>query len=169
MARNVFYRVNDPAVKSFLLPGQPMDKDIHNTALATRQHARDRINSRTGTLARMIQVNRPSITGEYQNTALVFTRTTYALYVHEGTANNGVGYITPKHGKYLTIPRGHQTSTVSGGTLRKMYRSKAGRAELLSAGHKGKPYFTAVKIHGQAKNEFLKNGMEDAVAQVWRR
>lgn len=165
MARNVFYRVNDPAVKSFLLPGQPMDKDIHNTALATRQHARDRINNRTGTLARNIQVNRPSITGAYKNTALVFTRTKYALYVHEGTT----GPIFPG-GKYLTVPKNHETSKLSGGALRKMWRSKSGRAELVeSHGISGLPFFLAKSVAGQDANPYLKRGMEEAVARIWRR
>lgn len=34
----------------------------------------------------------------------VGTNVEYALYVHEGTAQNGTGYIYPKNGKYLVFP-----------------------------------------------------------------
>lgn len=166
MARgNVFYRVNDPAVKSFLLPGQPMDKDIHDTAIWSRQFARDRINNRTGTLAKNIQVNRPVMTGEFKNTALVFTRTKYAMYVHEGT----YGPIYPK-GTYLTVPRHHKRAELGGEALRKMYRSKSGKVELASRyGIDGTPFFLAKSVAGQAPNPYLKEGMKEAVAKFWRR
>src|SRR6476619_3675969 len=95
-----FVRVHEGAVQSFLLPGQPVDKLIHNTAQHTRAFAREHINNRTGALSRSLQVNRPTRTGPLTNSSLVVALSKHALYVHEGT-----GRIFPKNGKMLTIPK----------------------------------------------------------------
>lgn len=161
MARNAFVRVNDEAVQRYLRDGEAVGDLVHDTAKLTRYFARGHINSRTGELSRMIQVNRPSRSGTWETSSLVWTRTKYALWVHDGTAGNGAGYIYPKNGQYLTIPRGHETSTVSGGTLRKAWRNGG-----LVAFPDGKPYYTAERIHGQKANPYLEKGLSEAMAQI---
>lgn len=159
---NAFIRVHEGAVQSFLLPGQPVDRLIHNTAQHARAFARDHINNRTGALALGIQVNQPTRTGPLTNSSLVWTRTKYALYVHEGT-----GRIFPKNGKMLTIPKNNYGigggGNPSGGSLRKAWRS-GGRAEFPD----GAPYFTRRSISGQKANPFLQKGLAEAMALVRR-
>lgn len=144
-------------MQSFLEPGQPVGDMVHDIALDARVAARGFIHSRTGQLAARIQVNQPSRTGAYTNSSLMFTRTKYALYVHEGT-----GTIFPKRGKMLTIPAEKQGGGVnpSGGTLRKMWRTKAGKA-----GFSQKPFFTRRSISGQRGNPFLSKGLAVAMAR----
>lgn len=158
MAGNAFVRVHESAVQSFLLPGQPVDKLVHDTAILTKYFAQGHINNRTGTLSRMIQVNRPSRSGALETTSLVFTRTKYALYVHDGTSR-----IFPKHGKYLAVPRRRQGApNLSGGTLRKMWKASKARKHNKMTG--GKPYFTTRSVSGQKANPFLKLGLSEAMA-----
>lgn len=160
MAGNAFVRVHESAVQSFLAPGQPVEKLVHDTARLTKYFAQGHINSRTGTLSRMIQVNRPSRTGALELRSLVFTRTSYALYVHEGT-----GRIFPKNGKYLAIPRRKQGApNLSGGTLRKMWKNDK-RAKESKMGS-NKPYFVAVSVSGQSANPFLAKGLHEAMATL---
>lgn len=159
MARNVWVRVHEWRVQEYLQPGGEVYDLVHDVARDARFHARTYIHNRSGKLAAGIQVNRPSRTNGLAIASTVFTRTSYALYVHEGTANNGAGYIYPKNGKVLTIPRA-KGGSVSGGTLRKMWRG--GKV----ASTEGKPYFTARRVHGQRANPFLRKGLRDAMAQL---
>lgn len=159
MAGNAFVRVHDWEVQSFMLPGQPVDKLVHDTAILTKYFAQGHINNRTGLLGRMIQANRPSRSGAFKNSATVFTRTSYALYVHEGT-----DAIFPTHGKYLTVPKENQGGplNLSGGTLRKMWRRSGGRQEYGGV----RPYFTARHISGQRANPFLSKGLHEAMGTI---
>lgn len=158
MAANRWVRIHEHEVQSFLLPGQPVNDLVDKTAHRTRTFARRHINDRTGTLSRMIQVNKPSRAGALELRSLVFTRTKYALYVHEGTPR-----IFPKHGKYLAVPRRRQGSpNYSGGTLRKMWKNSQARKHNKMTG--GKPYFTTKSISGQNANPFLKLGLSEAMA-----
>lgn len=165
MARgNAWVRIHEHEVQEFINPGGEVYDEIHKVAKNTRRASWGYINSRTGKLKGMIQVNRPSRTGAFELRALVFTRTSYAIYVHEGTAGNGAGYITPKHGRYLAVPRHRQgpgTGNPSGGTLRRMWKNSQARKYNKMG---SKPYFTTEKIHGQKANPFLRKGMEDAMA-----
>lgn len=160
MARaNAFLRINDPAVKSFMMPGQPVDEEIWKVSRDTGNIARTvTAPSRTGRLRKSIQANRPHMTGPYQNQALVFVKIGYGVYVHEGTAGNGSGYILPANGAYLTIPRNHRDAVLSGGTLRKAWRS-GGRKSFPD----GKPYFTAERVRGQKSNPFLAEALHIAM------
>jgi hypothetical protein len=157
-----FVRVHEGAVQSFLLPGQPVDELIHNTAQHARALGREHIKDRTGALAASLQVNRPTRTGPLTNSSLVVALSKHALYVHEGT-----GMIFPKSGRMLTIPVNKQGPTgagnPSGGTLRKAWRSGG-----LTAFPDGKPYFTRRYIHGQKANPFLQKGLAEAMALVRR-
>lgn len=158
MARNVWVRVHEWRVQEFIQPGGEVYDLVHDVARDARFHARRYIHSRSGKLAAGIQVNRPTRRHQLAIASTVFTRTSYALYVHEGTANNGTGYIYPKNGKVLTVPR--SKTSVSGGTLRKMWRG--GQMQSTEA----KPYFTARRVRGQKSNPFLRKGLRDAMAQL---
>jgi hypothetical protein len=159
VAANAFVRIHDAKVQEFLQPGGEVNELVHEVARDTRFFARGHIRNRTGELARMIQVNKPSQTGPWLVASLVFTRTKYALYVHEGTANNGAGYIYPKNHKYLTVPRDRR-STVSGSTLKRAWRS-GGRYTMNQ-----RPYYSMLRVHGQKANPFLQKGLHEAMARL---
>lgn len=156
MVANAYLRVNDPAVKSFLLPGQPVYEEIWGVSRETGMIARTvTAPSRTGRLRKNIQANRPNITGPYQNTALVFVRVGYGHYVHEGTLDRPP---VPNKGTYLTIPKNHRHSIISGGALRTQWRS-GGKAAFPA----GRPYFTTKFIRGQRANPFLAEALHMAM------
>lgn len=157
MAKNVFFRVHENKVQEYLMPGQAVNDMVYQTAVDARRIARLAIHNRTGTLARMIQVNRPARYGVYKISSLVFTRTKYALYVHEGTPT-----IFPKKRKVLTIPKHAQNNGLnfSGSALRQQWR--AGGVGTFPA---GRPFFTAKSISGQRANPYLRIGMEAALAK----
>lgn len=159
MARNAFIRVHDAKVQEFIQPGGEVNDLVHSVALDTRFYARGFINNRSGELGARIQVNRPSQTGPWLISSLVFTRSHYALYVHEGTANNGAGYIYPTNHKYLTVPV-NRRSAVSGGNLKKQWRS-GGRYTMSQ-----KPYYSMLRVHGQKANPFLAKGLSAAMAEL---
>lgn len=161
MAGNAWVRVHDHKVREYIKPGGDVNKMVHDVALETRRNARRYfIKNRTHRLAAGIQVNRPKQLGAWTIASTVFTRTKYALWVHEGTANNGYGYIVPKGSKYLVVPRNHETSTKSGSTLRAAWRdgSRETRGD--------KPYFLAKRVHGQRANPYLANGLSMAMAKL---
>ena len=160
MAGNKFVRVDDVAVSSFLNAGEPVAAEVDKIAKLTKYFSQGFIHDRTGKLGRGIQANRTTKTGPFTGKALVFTRTSYALFVHDGTANDGVGYIYPANGKYLTVPKNHKKSVVSGGTLRTVWR----RGSRETAGTK--PYFTALRVHGQKANPFLEKGLHEAMGTL---
>lgn len=159
MAANAFVRIHDAKVQEFLQPGGEVNELVHDVARDTRHFARLHINNRSGELGRRLQVNKPSQTGPWLVASLVFTRSHYALYVHEGTANNGAGYIYPTNHKYLTVPR-NRRSAESGGTLKRMYRS-GGKYTM----HQ-RPYYSMLRVHGQKANPFLQKGLHEAMAQL---
>lgn len=159
MARGVAHvYVHEAKVQSFLLPGQPVDEMTYKVSRDTKAIAQLVTGPRrSGRMVNSIQANRPSRTGPYQNMARVFVKVGYGFFVHEGTAGNGAGYIYPKNGKYLAIPR-VPGGSVSGGTLRSAW--KKGRRKGSKA---AKPYFTAVRIHGQQANPFLAEALHMAM------
>jgi hypothetical protein len=159
VARNAFIRVHDAKVQEYLQPGGEVNDLVHDVAKETRRYARGFIRSRSGELARRIQVNRPRQTGPWLIASLVFTRSHYALSVHEGTANNGAGYIYPTRHKYLTVPV-NRRSAQSGSTLKAAWRS-GGRYTM-----NGKPYYSMLRVHGQKANPFLAKGLSAAMADL---
>lgn len=157
MAGNAYLRVHEYRVQEFLEPGGEVNKLVHDVAILTKYFAQGHINNRTGTLGRMIQVNRPSRSAMFATTALVFTRTSYALYVHDGTSR-----IFAKSGKYLAVPRKKQGNpNTSGGTLRRAWINGKRRGV---GGEK--TYFTTRSVAGQAANPFLRKGLSEAMATI---
>lgn len=161
MARgNAWVRVHEHEVQEFLEPGGEVNKLIHDTAILTKYFAQGHINNRTGRLAEMIQVNRPSRSGAYEIRSLVFTRTSYAIYVHQGTDR-----IFAKNGAYLAVPRKRQKNpNLSGGTLRRMWKNSQARKNNKMTG--SKPYFTTRSVAGQKPNPFLKKGLSEAMGTL---
>lgn len=157
---NAWVRIHDHQIREYNKAGGEVNQLVHQVAIETRRFARKFINHRTHRLSAGIQVNRPKPMGAWSIASTVFTRTKYALWVHEGTANNGYGYIVPKGGRYLVVPRDHKYSTKSGSTLRTVWRngSRETRGD--------KPYFLATKVHGQRANPYLANGMSAAMRKV---
>lgn len=153
---SAFYRVHDKNVHLYHAPGEPVYNLIAEVTEVGAELARMYTGKRTGKLMRTIQGNKPNQTGGYKIAGLLYANAKHALWHHEGTA-----HIFPKKGKYLTIPRGHKTSTVSGGQLRKEWL-----AEGSSRG--AKPYFLATSISGQKGNPYLKDGIETAMARDTR-
>ncbi|UOK18345.1 hypothetical protein SEA_BRUHMOMENT_28 [Arthrobacter phage BruhMoment] len=160
MAANAFVRIHEHKVQEFLEPGGEVNDLVHDISKLTKYFARGHIHNRTGTLGRMIQVNRPSRSGAFEIRGLVFTRTSYALYVHEGT-----GTIYAKNGRYLAVPRRRQGNpNLSGGTLRRMWKASQARKTHKMSG--GKPYFTTTHISGQRANPFLQKGLHEAMGTL---
>lgn len=152
-------RVNDPAVQSFLLPGQPVYEEIWKVSRDTKAIAQTiTAPVRSGRMRNSIQANRPTRTGPYTNTALVFVKVGYGYWVHEGTAGKGTGYITPKHGRYLAVPKRGHIGSVSGGDLRRQWR-RGGKKVFPG----GRPYFTTERVRGQKPQPFLKEALHMAM------
>ncbi|QWY81324.1 hypothetical protein SEA_RIZWANA_27 [Arthrobacter phage Rizwana] len=156
----VFIRVHEHKVREFIQPGGEVYDLVYNTARTTKYLAEAvHINSRSGELARSLQANRPHTKHTLAISSLVFTRAKHALWVHDGTANAGTGYIYPKHGKYLAVPRA-KGGSVRGGTLRRAWRN--GKPETRGE----KPYFTTLAVRGQKPNPYLEKALAEAMAML---
>ncbi|ALY10563.1 hypothetical protein FDH86_gp028 [Arthrobacter phage Tank] len=156
----VFIRVHEHKVREFIQPGGEVYDLVYNTAKTTKYLAAEvHINSRSGELKRSLQVNRPHSRHTLGIASLVFTRAKHALWVHDGTANAGTGYIYPKNGKYLVVP-GKKGGSVRGGTLRKVWRN--GSAEATGS----KPYFTTLAVRGQKPNPYLEKALSEAMGRL---
>lgn len=154
---SAFYHVHDPAVHAYHLPGGEVYNLIWEVTSLGSTLAKMYTGKRTGKLMRSIQGNRPSQRGGYAVAGLLYANAKHALWHHEGTPT-----IFPKKGRrYLTIPRGHSTSTVSGGQLRKEWMSEG-------SARGAKPYFLARSISGQKGNPYLKDGLEEAMGRDTR-
>jgi hypothetical protein len=156
---NAFIRVHEHKVQEFVQPGGEVYNLVYDTAKTTRYLAIGHIKSRTYELARSIQVNRPHNKHTLKIASLVFTRAKHALWVHDGTANNGTGYIYPRNGKYLTVPR-DKRSTQSGSTLRRVWRNGS------ASSPGGKPYFRTTAVRGQRANPYLEKGLSEAMGML---
>lgn len=153
---SAFYRIHDANVHAYHEPGGAVYNLIDEVGIAAAEVARGFVGKRTGKLRSTIRSNRPKQEGGYSIAGLLYANAKHALWHHEGTYR-----IFPTHGKYLTIPRNHKHSTVSGGQLRKEWL-----AEGSSRG--AKPYFLATSIGGQKANPYLKDGIETAMGRDTR-
>ena len=150
----VYWRIHDANIHAMHAPGGPVYNLIDTVGITAAEFARLNVGKRTLKLMRSIQANHPSQNGGFKIASLVFANAKHALWHHEGTST-----IFPKKGRYLTIPRGHESSIVSGGTLRKAYFAAGGKRTKAA-----KPYFTARSISGQRGNPYLRDGLQQAMA-----
>jgi len=153
---SAFYRIHDRNIHAMHSPGGPVYNLIDEVTVAAKVVAKGYVGKRTGKLMNSIRANRPKQEGGFSIAALLYANAKHALWHHEGTH-----WITPKHGKYLTIPRGHEFTTVSGGQLRKEWLAEG-------SARGAKPYFLATGISGQKPNPYLKDGIEDAMGRDTR-
>lgn len=149
---SAFYRIHDANIHAMHAPGGPVYNLIDEVTSAASVVAKGYVGRRTGKLMGSIRANRPKQEGGYSVAALLYANAKHALWHHEGTYT-----IFPKHGKYLTIPRGHKNTKVSGGTLRKEWRAEG-------SPRGKKPYFLATSISGQKGNPYLKDALDDVMA-----
>jgi hypothetical protein len=149
----VFFRIHDANIHAMHAPGGPVYNLIENVSVTAAELARLNVGKRTMKLMKSIRHNRPSQNGGFKIAGMVYANAKHALWHHEGTPT-----IFPKHGKYLAVPRNHETSTVSGGTLRKAYFAAGGKRTKAP-----KTYFTTKSISGQAGNPYLRDGLETAM------
>lgn len=83
-------------------PNGPVYNDIKRRANRIQNTARRLCPADTGRLRQSISVEMGSIGKDV--VARVGTNLEYGLYIHEGTADNGAGYIYPKNAKVLRFP-----------------------------------------------------------------
>lgn len=156
----MFIRVHEHKVREFIKPGGEVYDLVYNTAKTTKYLAGEvHIHSRSGELKRSLQANRPHSRHTLGIASLVFTRAKHALWVHDGTANKGTGFIYPKNGSYLVVPRA-KGGSVRGGTLRRVWRN--GTVETRGE----KPYFTTLRVRGQKPNPYLEKALSEAMAKL---
>lgn len=145
-----FVRIHEPAAQSFDDPGMPVWDMMNNLGRTIEFLAKENVNSRTGSLRRNIRANRPKPHGIWKSSVTVYANIRHATWVHEGT-----GTITPKTGKYLTVPKEDYSggpTNPSGGDLRRAH--KRGDPRL---------FFLAKSISGQDANPYLDNAKRDAI------
>lgn len=83
-------------------PNGPVYNDIKRRANRIQNTARRLCPADTGRLRQSISVEMGSIGQDV--VARVGTNLQYGLYIHEGTADNGQGYIYPKNANVLRFP-----------------------------------------------------------------
>lgn len=149
----VSYHIHDKNIHAMHLPGGPVYRMIDEDTFVAAEVARQLVGKRTLKLHNSIRANRPAQRGGYSIAGSVYANAKHALWHHEGTPR-----IYPKHGRYLTVPRGHEGTKISGGMLRRNWM-----AEGKSRG--AKPYFLARDISGQRANPYLKDGLRTSIAR----
>jgi hypothetical protein len=80
----------------------PVYQDIHRRGNAVLREARRLAPKDTGRLKQSMAMEMRFAMGKV--IARVGTNVDYALFIHEGTANKGTGYIYPKKGQFLKFP-----------------------------------------------------------------
>lgn len=83
-------------------PNGPVYNDIKRRANRVQNTARRLCPADTGRLRQSISLEMGTVGQDV--VARVGTNLEYGLYIHEGTANNGTGYIYPKNAKVLRFP-----------------------------------------------------------------
>lgn len=142
----VNYRVHENAVMSYMTEVNDLVWDVLRT---TRELAQLYVPKRTTNLMRSIRASRPKPSGIYQSSGTCSASMGYALYVHDGVS----GWISPKRGKYLTVP--HVPGPLSGSALK-----------AAGGSGRGKLYFLAKEIRGQRAQPFLADALGDAIAST---
>lgn len=154
---SAYFHVHEGPVHAYHEPGGEVYNLIWEVGTAAAVLARGYVGKRSYKLHNTIQANRPSQRGGYAIAGLLFANAKHALWHHEGTPQ-----IFPKKGRYLTVPRGHEGTKISGGQLRRNWMGE-------SKGSRGaKPYFLARTISGQKGNPYLRDGLEDAMGRDTR-
>jgi hypothetical protein len=113
-------------------------QDIVRRGNRVLNSARRRVPKDTGRLGNSITMELVEINGAPG--ARIGTNLEYAIYVHEGTANNGAGFIYPKSGTYLRFP-----SVNNSGAGRRRYQGGSTAAYVYARrvrGVKGRPFLT---------------------------
>lgn len=131
MANRVY--IKKGRIASLSLPGGSIYRFGEVLAKEAEVDARVKAPSRTGLLKAYITSD--VFSNQNGVTIDVFSRASYSLYVHEGTAGGGTGFIFPKNGRALH----------------------------LQPPHNGYPESIQAKVRGQAPNPFLLDALQGVV------
>lgn len=95
--------LDSPTIRSLMASKDgPVYQDIHRRGNAVLREARRLAPKDTGRLKQSMALEMRFAMNKV--VARVGSNLEYALYIHEGTANKGTGFIYPKKGKFLKFP-----------------------------------------------------------------
>ena len=101
MARTVYYKVHNQAIRSFMYNGQPVNRLLNEVLDDAKGHARRFAPVRTGALRGNIRVaRRARIDSTWGLSGAVYANIGYGIFVEEGTT----GPIYPLEANLLKIP-----------------------------------------------------------------
>ena len=102
MARTVYYKVHNRAIRSFMYNGQPVNRLLNEVLDDAKDNARRFAPARTGALKRNIRVaRRAKIDSTWGLSGAVYANIKYGIFVEEGTT----GPIYPLKANFLKIPK----------------------------------------------------------------
>lgn len=137
--------LNPTEVRSLLSsPNGAVYSDIRRRANRVTNQARRLCPADTGRLRQSISFEMGK--ADDQIVARVGTNVDYGLFIHEGTANNGTGYIYPKNAKVLRFP-----VTNKSGSGRRRYKAGATAQ-----------YAYAKRVRGIKATPFLRDALSAA-------
>ena len=102
MARTVYYKVHNQAIRSFMYNGQPVNRLLNEVLDDARDNAKKFAPVRTSALRKSIRVGRRArIDSAWGLSGAVYTNIKYGIFVEEGTT----GPIYPLKANFLKIPK----------------------------------------------------------------
>ena len=140
-----FVALDPQAVQALLSsPSGPVYADMKRRANKVQNLARRLVPVDTAKLKQSITYEMGTVGKDV--VARVGTNVEYGLYIHEGTANKGTGYIYPKNAKFLRFPIINNT-----GSGRRRYKAGATAQ-----------YAYAKRVRGIKPTPFLKDALSAA-------
>jgi hypothetical protein len=141
------------------VPGGSINSWTRRVAFETQNAAKVRAPHQTGLLTASIDADVDATPLLRVINVRVGSDAPYAKYVHEGTANNGAGYI------YTT--KGYANRALVDSWIARDVFPPNPRGYYMPVSRRGGPTHYALRVHGQRANPFLVNGYND-VARVHR-
>lgn len=144
MARPVYYRVHHARIRSFMAPGQPVDRLLNSVLTSTETYAKQFVGVRSRRLRNNIGVRRRArMSGDLQMNGAVGANLRYAGWVERGT-------------------KGHRKPSGSG--MRVPRRRGVRRGAELANRH----VFYARSVRGQKAQRYMERGLNMAVQREGR-